>query len=150
TYAACATAPAEVRAAVAMAVPHPLAFLRALVTTAQLARSWYMLAFQLPGAERVAAARDLALIDLLWRRWSPGFTLPADQRAALHACLAASWAAPIEYYRDAARRARAGLRGPLTERIRVPLLQLQGARDGCVAPSACRGQERFFDGEMRA
>jgi pimeloyl-ACP methyl ester carboxylesterase len=150
TYAACALAPARIRAAVAIAIPHPMAFLRALVTTTQLVRSWYILALQLPGAERAVSARDLAFVDWLWRRWSPGLVLAPDDRAALHATLAASMPAPVDYYRAMIRGARHGVRGPLTEKIRVPLLQLQGERDGCVSPSACRGQARFFAGDFRA
>jgi pimeloyl-ACP methyl ester carboxylesterase len=149
TYAACAIAPARVRAAVTIAVPHPMAFLRSFVRTAQLARSWYMFAFQIPGVERLIAARDMKAIDLLWSRWSPGASLPAAARAALRADLAAHWPAPIDYYRDTARKARGGIRGPLTEAIEVPVLQLQGADDGCIAPSACRGQARWFRGDFR-
>ncbi len=107
TYAACAIAPARFARAVAMAVPHPRAFVASLARTAQLARSWYMLAFQLPGAPAVARARDLALIDWLWRAWSPGFALPDEARAALHQCLAASLPAPIGYYRALLSLARA-------------------------------------------
>jgi pimeloyl-ACP methyl ester carboxylesterase len=150
TYAACAIAPAEIRAAVAIAIPHPMAFMRALVTSAQLVRSWYILALQLPGAERAVAARDLAFVDWLWRRWSPGLALAPAERAALHATLAASMPAPVDYYRAMVRGARNRITGPLTQKIRVPLLQLQGERDGCVAPSACRGQARFFAGDFRA
>jgi pimeloyl-ACP methyl ester carboxylesterase len=146
TYVACDQAPDRVHAAVTMAVPHPRAFLRSFVRTAQLARSWYMLAFQLPGALRWTAARDLALVDLLWRRWSPDFTLDADARDELRACLRASWPAPVAYYRDAARAARSN---PMIGAIRVPTLQLQGARDGCIAPSACTGQARGFSGPFR-
>ncbi len=141
TYAVCALAPERVRAAVAMAVPHPRAFLRSFTRTAQLTRSWYMLFFQLPGAIAVARARDLALIDRLWRRWSPGYQLPAPARRDLHACLAASLPAPILYYRAQARWTPALLRPLIT-----PLLQLQGADDGCIAPSAARGQARHFRG----
>jgi hypothetical protein len=51
--------------------------------------------FQLPGSGWVVSARDLALIDLLWRRWSPGLSLDPARRAELHACLKASMPAPI-------------------------------------------------------
>jgi pimeloyl-ACP methyl ester carboxylesterase len=146
TYVACDQAPERIAAAVTMAVPHPRAFLRSFVRTAQLARSWYMLAFQLPGALRWTAARDLALVDLLWRRWSPGFALDRDAREELHACLRASWPAPVLYYRHAARAARSS---PMIGAIHVPTLQLQGARDGCIAPSACAGQARGFAGAFR-
>ncbi|HET7506283.1 MAG TPA: alpha/beta hydrolase [Kofleriaceae bacterium] len=135
TYALCATRPELVRRAVALSVPHPQTFLSVLRTTpAQLVRSWYMVLFQLPGAGAVVSARDFTLIDRLWRAWSPGFTLPDADRQALHACLAASMPAPIEYYRamvrplrQFARRTRA-----LGAVIRTPLLQLHGARDGCI------------------
>jgi pimeloyl-ACP methyl ester carboxylesterase len=150
-YALCARAPARLTAAVTMAVPHPRAFLASLGRSAQLARSWYMLAFQLPGAARLARARDLALLELLWRRWSPGFRLDAARRRALHDCLAASLPAPIEYYRAMLRPAGAVIRrirngDPLLAPLATPLLQLQGADDGCVAPAACRGQARWFRG----
>jgi len=153
TYAACTVAPGRFRAAVAMAVPHPLALARSLATTGQLARSWYMLAFQLPGAVRAVAARDLAFVDWLWRRWSPGFELPRPARAELHACLAASLPAPIAYYRALPRRAGLGVflePGGRVRRTTTPMLQIQGARDGCIAPSACRGQARFFAGPFEA
>lgn len=140
TYAACGLAPARVRAAVTLAVPHPIAFTRSLFRSAQLARSWYMLLFQVPGAPAIARARDLALIDLLWRRWSPGLRLDDDARRALHDCLAASWPAPIAYYRALVRRP------PRWRRIDTPTLNLHGADDGCIGLAACRDQERWFRG----
>lgn len=136
TYALCAAAPDRVRRAVTLAIPHPLTFLRALRTTRQARRSWYMALFQLPGAGVIARARELALIDRLWRAWSPGFALDAGRRADLHACLAASLPAPLGYYRAIVRpvaAARERIRrsaAPLT----VPILQLHGADDGCVLP----------------
>lgn len=145
TYAICAIAPDRVRAAVTMAVPHPRAMLGSLLRTAQLARSWYMLLFQLPGAFAAVKAADFALVDLLWRRWSPGYRLDDDQRRALHDCLRASMPAPIEYYRAMAQT-RPSRSSPLLQPIATPLLHLQGADDGCVAPSAGRGQQRFFHG----
>ena len=84
TYAVCARAPQKVVRAVTLAIPHPLTFIRRLRTPAQLRASWYMALFQLPGAERIAAAQDFRLIDRLWRRWSPDFQLSAGaaRRAA--------------------------------------------------------------------
>lgn len=150
TYVACARAPARIRAAVTMAVPHPAVFVRALATPAQLARSWYMLAFQLPGSERVAAARDFALIDRLWRTWSPGYHLPDDLRAELHATLRASWPAPLLYYRALTRPlAEAAARLRRRDRIAVPTLYLHGADDGCIGPAVGLGAERYFTGGYR-
>jgi pimeloyl-ACP methyl ester carboxylesterase len=155
TYTACALAPGRFGASVALAVPHPLAFLRATTRTAQVLRSWYMFFFQLPGAERLAAARDFSLIDRLWRTWSPGYVLPAALRDEVVACLRASWPAPLLYYRamfrpfgEAMRRLRPTT--GIARRLTVPMLYLHGADDGCIAPSAGRGSERFFAGEYRA
>jgi pimeloyl-ACP methyl ester carboxylesterase len=136
TYRVCLLAPTAVRRAVTLAIPHPLTFMRAIRRPAQLRQSWYMLLFQLPGAERIVRARDLALIDRLWRAWSPRLSLDEAQRAELHACLAASLPAPLEYYRALVRplagfRARVAALEPV---ITTPLLQLHGAEDGCVLP----------------
>jgi pimeloyl-ACP methyl ester carboxylesterase len=142
TYAVCARSPARVRRAVTLAVPHPRTFSRSLRTAGQLRRSWYMLLFQLPGSTTLVRARDLALIDRLWRAWSPGFTLDPASRAELHACLARSLPAPLAYYRAAARAARSAARGPATK-IAAPLLQLHGADDGCIVPPT-GDDERYF------
>lgn len=144
-YRVCAVAPARIRRAVTLALPHPLTLLRALRRPAQLRRSWYMLLFQAPGAARIARARQLALIDRLWRAWSPRFTLDDARRAELHACLAASLPAPLGYYR-AMVRPLAGLRARLAEASRpiaTPLLQLHGEEDGCVLPPRGR-DDRYF------
>jgi pimeloyl-ACP methyl ester carboxylesterase len=149
-YALCALAPDRVDRAVTLALPHPLAFLRRLATVAQARRSWYMALFQLPGSGVLAGARDLALIDRLWRAWSPGFVLDDDRRVALHACLADSLPAPLHYYRAIARPL-AGFRARvrrLAPPIAVPLLQLHGADDGCVLPPA-RPDARWFAAAYR-
>lgn len=146
-YRVCATAPARVRRAVTLALPHPLTLLRALGGPAQLRRSWYMLLFQLPGAERIARARGLALIDRLWRAWSPRFELDGGSRAELHACLEASLPAPLEYYR-AMVRPLAGLRARIARwpsPIETSLLQLHGADDGCVLPPGDRDSRHFVE-----
>ncbi len=145
TYAVCAKAGSMLRRAVTLAIPHPATFVRSLASSQQWRKSWYMALFQLPGAGYLARARDLALIDRLWRDWSPGFTLDADRRDELHACLAASLPAPLEYYRAILR--------PLTTladrvrksevRIATPLLQLHGADDGCMAPPT-EADRRWF------
>ena len=145
TYQLCAVSGDRVARAVTLALPHPLTFLRQLRTAAQARRSWYMALFQLPGSGRVARARDLALIDRLWRAWSPNFTLDADRRDALHACIADSLPSPLEYYRAIARplgdfRARMRRAG---RPIATPLLQLHGADDGCVLPPTIDDARRF-------
>jgi pimeloyl-ACP methyl ester carboxylesterase len=147
TYRVCATEPARVRRAATLAVPHPLTLLRRVPHPAQLRRSWYMLLFQLPGAELVARARSLALVDRLWRAWSPRLALAPEQRAALHACLAASLPAPLGYYRALVRPLStlgARIRG-WPSPIETPLLQLHGADDGCVLPPTTADAAHFRD-----
>ncbi len=153
TYAACARAPARVAAAVTLAVPHPLAFVRALASR-QLARSWYMLFFQLPGALHVARAGDFALIDRLWRQWSPGHDLSPALRRAVHDALAASWPAPALYYRALLRPlgpalARLGPHHPLARPLTVPTLYLHGADDGCIGADVARGAASHFASPYR-
>jgi pimeloyl-ACP methyl ester carboxylesterase len=86
-------------------------------------------------------------IDLLWRAWSPRFRLDDERRAELHACLRASWPAPLGYYRALVgplarvRRPLAGAARPLEP----PLLQLHGAEDGCVLPPRDRDDRYFRD-----
>ncbi|HEX3763241.1 MAG TPA: alpha/beta hydrolase [Kofleriaceae bacterium] len=145
-YALCATRPELVRRAVTAAVPHPLAMLELLRVPGQLARSWYMALFQLPGAGWIAAARDLALIDRLWRAWSPGFRLPDADRAELHTCLARSLPAPIDYYRAVVRPLRtfAARQRALAVPIATPLLQLHGQQDGCIPPVPEALDRRWF------
>jgi len=130
TYALCQELP--IARAVTLAVPPPRVFLRQLRTPRQMLHSWYMAFFQLPIADRVVGER---FIDMLWRRWSPGFQLDDTRRAELHACLRASLPAPLEYYRAFARTA---LRGELRDTLRKPshaeILALHGANDGCILP----------------
>lgn len=147
TYALCARSPSRVRRAVTLAIPHPATFLRQLPYSRQWRKSWYMALFQLPGAGFLAARDDLALVDRLWRAWSPGFTLDDDRRISLHACLADSMPAPLAYYRamlrpfttlvDRLRQAEA--------RITTPLLQLHGADDGCIVPPTAADHRWFSE-----
>ncbi len=53
---AAAQAPERIRSLTAVSVPHPSAFLRAVATSSQVLRSWYIAAFQLPGLPELAAA----------------------------------------------------------------------------------------------
>lgn len=145
TYAICVLAPERVRRAVTLAMPHPLTFLGSLGSIAQMRKSWYVALFQLPGAPRISAANDFALIDRLWSTWSPGLTLDDARRRELHACLAASMPAPIQYYRALMRQL---IGTPVQRRlaaqpITTPVLQLHGAEDGCVAPPSGDDADRF-------
>ncbi|MCB9549294.1 MAG: alpha/beta hydrolase [Myxococcales bacterium] len=134
-YAAAVFAPTRVRRLVALSVPPPAVLLPALRHhPRQLARSSYMLAFQLPGAEAAVRARDFAAIDALWRRWSPGFEPPPGRVAAVKRSLAGpgALATALGYYRGLLRS-----KDMLTlaqSPLPCPTLVLGGSRDGCMGP----------------
>jgi pimeloyl-ACP methyl ester carboxylesterase len=136
------TAPERIERAVTLAFPHPLTFL-SRPRLAQLRRSWYMGLFQLPGSGWIVGARDLALIDRLWRQWSPGFSLDPALKAQLHEHLKASMPSPLEYYRGMLRPGMLAAARRLTQPIKVPLLQLHGADDGCILPQRADDRHRF-------
>lgn len=152
---ACALAPTRFACAVTLSVPHPIAFLSYLALhPAQLLRSWYMFCFQLPCLpEWLLSRSDFALVDRLWRAWSPGFSPPPRVLSEAKRCLANNAAAPVEYYRAMTRplgAAIARVRATAREPIVTPTLHLHGADDGCIAPAASIGQERFFAGPFRS
>lgn len=153
-YVAAARFPERLAAVVTMAVPHPDGFFSGIRRhPTQLLRSWYMFFFQLPFlAEIGVELNDFALIDRLWRDWSPSLTLEPAAMRALKRCLAESMPAPIEYYRAALRPSPHDLKhvgGAARKRIHVPLLSLAGEEDGCIAPELGEDDARFFDGPYR-
>jgi pimeloyl-ACP methyl ester carboxylesterase len=125
---------------VTMAVPHQGVLLaKFLATPEQLKRSWYMFFFQTPFAEMVVPADDFALIDMLWRDWSPGHEPDPAFMRALKETLGApgSTEAAIAYYRamlggvpgdPALDDVQSAGMGPLA----APTLYLHGADDGCM------------------
>lgn len=143
TYLLCALAPQKIRRAVTLAMPHPRTFVRQLATPAQLRASWYMALFQLPGSGHIVKRDDFALIDRLWRAWSPKYRLPEAERIALHAMLGQSMPAPLEYYREARRHARRLLSTVGEVMVTSPLLALHGSDDGCVLPPTIDDRRRF-------
>jgi pimeloyl-ACP methyl ester carboxylesterase len=156
-YGATALSPGRFRAAVTLAVPHPLTFVRALVRSREQRRkSWYMAFFQLPVISDRRVRKDyFAFIDRLYRDWSPGFTPDAGYMDELKRCLSRSMPGPLEYYRATFRLTPARLWATRSDfqaltRIAVPTLYLHGADDGCIGPEVAAGQERFFKKEFRA
>jgi pimeloyl-ACP methyl ester carboxylesterase len=149
-YTAVAHAPGRFTKLVTLAAPHFSAFGSHLFTPAQLKRSWYVFFFQSPLAEIAVPKDDYAVIDTLWRDWSPGYTPDPGFLRALKdtfsepGCLEAA----IGYY-----RATFGTTPPdpaLTEiqakgvgEIPAPTLYLHGVDDGCL------GIEGVVDDELR-
>lgn len=140
-----AARPDRVSKLVVLNCPHPVAMNAALEGSwAQLARSWYVFAFQIPGLpERVAAWSDFRLVARLMRRTSrPGTFSDRDLRLYRRA-----WARPgaltamVNWYRAAARF---GPRVP-SPRVRVPTLLLWGQRDRFLGPDLADASANLCD-----
>lgn len=99
--------------------------------------------FQLPGSGWIVSARDLALIDHLWRQWSPSLSLDPALQAELHETLRASMPAPLRYYRGLLRPGMLRAMRRLAQPITTPLLQLHGYDDGCILPQQVNDSHRF-------
>jgi pimeloyl-ACP methyl ester carboxylesterase len=157
-YVAANLAPARVRRIVTMSVPPPRIFIPSFLRhPAQIRRSWYMGAFQLPGAAARLAADDFALVERLWREWSPGWDFPAERLAGVKATLGDEDGAShaIGYYRSVPRSLL--VPGPSVletyrvafSRISVPALVFSGDRDGCIGSEVYSGIEDAFTSPVR-
>lgn len=140
-YTAAGYAPERFERIVTMAVPHAAALMaRFFSTPAQLKRSWYIFLFQSPLADMIVPADDFALIDMLWRDWSPGYEPAPDFMRALKDTLGApgSAGAAIAYYRAMLGTippdpALDDVQAKGLEAIDVPTLYLHGSDDGCMS-----------------
>jgi pimeloyl-ACP methyl ester carboxylesterase len=90
-WALAAERPEAVRSLTAVSVPHPAAFTRALVTSSQAVRSWYMLFFQLPWLpERILRSQFERIMRMSGqsaeaaRRDAAGFDEPGALTGALN------------------------------------------------------------------
>jgi pimeloyl-ACP methyl ester carboxylesterase len=148
-YLVAAIWPERLASLTTLAIAHPIRLGQEIVSRrpSQLAKSWYMLFFQLPLADAWVARQNFAFIDKLWRDWSPGWELPESELAAVKDTMARPGAlhAALGYYRALrdvrsrdARKARARLMRP----IQVRTLALTGERDGCM-------DTRLHDGALR-
>ena len=125
-YVAGLTAPARWRRLVTLAIP-PLAMDERLFDDpGQRERFAYLSILESPDAPRLVAADEFALVDRLWRDWSPGFDRRRDAEHAKR-CLRppGHLAAAIAYY-------RAPDPGPLRLTPPQPTLYLHGEDDGCI------------------
>lgn len=104
----------------------------------QIWLSRYILGFQLPKvAEWRFRRRNFALVDKLWRRWSPGLTLPQEHLSHVKATLTKSMPAPVAMYRS-------GDFSIADQPIEVPTMLIVGEDDGCGDPRVSEGSQRLF------
>jgi hypothetical protein len=108
-----------------------------------------MLFFQHALADEALARDDFAMIDHLFRDWSPGWTPPPETLAAVKETFRqpGTVAAALGYYRHTMRPVfddPAQLDGMLAAMgvpLQVPALYLHGADDGCIGAELAH-QER--------
>jgi pimeloyl-ACP methyl ester carboxylesterase len=139
-YTAVAHTPSRFIRLANMAVPHAGALGQHIFDPAQLKRSWYMYFFQLPVSEAAVPMNDYAVIDQLWRDWSPGYKPDPEFMADLKKTLSApgSLTAALDYYRFVlgtreADPALADVQAAYVQPTPVPALYLHGADDGVMA-----------------
>jgi pimeloyl-ACP methyl ester carboxylesterase len=112
-------------------------------------RSWYIFMFQMPTAEAAVSGGDYAFLNRLWADWSPGWTLPAEEMAALKETFRKPGvlSAALGYYRatfnpglQVAELAELQSK-MMTAPIPVPALVFHGRRDGCIGVETLDGME---------
>jgi pimeloyl-ACP methyl ester carboxylesterase len=163
-YTAASIAPERFSHVAAMAVPPDFPS-RALARPRQWLRSWYMAFIQLPDLpERALRAGEFALIDLLWRLWSPGWDYPDERIEAVTETFRTPGTveAALAYYRQFARGLMAnppfggggggdgsGENGGGSGGIETSALVVAGERDGCIGSELFAGADAAFAGACR-
>jgi pimeloyl-ACP methyl ester carboxylesterase len=152
-YAAAALAPEAFAHLTTVAVPHPLAVGASFLRPAQLRRSWYIAFFQIRGSAEWVLRRDnFALIDRLWRDWSPHLAVELEELTQAKAALARlpNTRAALAYYRAVPRAAFSPSTARLLRgRTRVPSLYVHGNDDGCFGVELVNDVERAYAAPVR-
>ena len=146
--AAITTGPDRVGTCALLAVP-PDFWARVDEYATQALRSWYMTEFQLPGhGEEVLRRDDFALLERLWRLWSPNWDYDEADLQAVKETFATgdTVEAALQYYRDMfdmmlpRRQSQLAVSG-----IDVPTLLVAGGSDGCIGADLFEGATDCFD-----
>lgn len=151
-YSAASIDPSRVRKLVGLAVPYGPQLMTAFVTNGdQQRRSWYMFFFQTYLAETAVKLNDFALIDRLWREWSPSYVLPPADRAALNEMFSQPGvlSQTLGYYRQlfappSSDPVVQALEKRANSAIHAPSLYLHGVEDGCMSVDLSDGMEAVF------
>lgn len=154
-YACAALAPERVDKLVILGLP-PLPILaRNLARNPRhILRLRHLFYLQAPVLAEAWLRRDnLSGIERLWRRWSPGWTIPAEHIAAVKDTFRTpgTLTAALAYYRQSLLTALFRPRDAVSSlqllftRISVPTLLIAGARDGGIAPEMFSGAAQHFD-----
>jgi len=138
-YGAAALGPERVQQLITVAIPHP-ATIKPNPATAWRAR--HFIAYKLPGAAARFAADDFAALPAIYKRWSPTWSPPPEEFAAVRACFAnrASLDAAFGYYRALSFVPPAYLRKPIT----VPTVAIAGLDDPLLPIAHYDKGARYF------
>lgn len=146
-YAATALAQHRFSHVVTIAVPHMRSVAPRLLLPDQVRRSWYIWMFQLRTiAEMRLAENDLALVDRLWRDWSPSYIAAKEDLERIKRGIATRMPEVIGYYRAFFSKASflGAPRRLLFAKTSVPALYIHGEEDGCVGVDSTRGMQKHF------
>ena len=139
--------PDVVEKLIVLNAPHPAAFLRELRTPAQLARSWYALAFQVPMLpELLIALGDYRMLRTVFRR-DPvrpnAFTEDDIQRYRDAFAIPGARTATINYYRAAMRRNPRRITLEAVRAVIAPTLLIWGMGDRYLGPALTERLEQW-------
>jgi pimeloyl-ACP methyl ester carboxylesterase len=127
--------PDRVSRLVVLNAPHPGTFRREVLRPRQFLRSWYALAFQVPGAARLLETSGRAWLDRVFD--SPAYDATDVDRYAEMLAEPGALAAGLNYYRALRYDAVALAHDP--GRISVPARVVWGTADRALSPSLLDG-----------
>ena len=151
-------APHRLQKLITIAVPYGPQVMQAVIENYdQLRRSWHMFFFQSPLAEMAVSHNDFEFLERLWHDWSPAWTIPVDEIAALKATFRqpGELEAALGYYRQtfhptSAQTELVDLQAKImTAPIEVSTLGVYGERDGCIGVELLEGMEALFPQGLR-
>ncbi|MDY7082653.1 MAG: alpha/beta hydrolase, partial [Halobacteria archaeon] len=144
----CTLDPSAVGECVAIAVPPD--FMESFENyPTQALRSWYMTMFQIPGfAEETLRRDDFALIERLWRAWSPDWDYSDERIEEVKETFRTGETveASLQYYRAFFDDFLSQPAGSMEIRgIEVPTLLMAGKNDGCITSAMYEGSGKCYD-----
>lgn len=142
-YLATAMNPARVDKLLTVGIPHP-AVLRPSLGLLWSAR--HFIGLRLPGALWRMRRNDFAMVDALYRRWSPTWEFAPEETAAVKECYRnpESLDAALGYYRGA-KPGR--VPAPMREKIAVDTMVVAGLDDPALEVGIYEEARRRFTGE---
>lgn len=129
-----------------ISVPHPAAFLRAIVTSRQVLSSWYMYAFQLPVLpERMMIGDGSQWQKLSKRLQDSGLTRERADRDAKRMAEDGTLTAAVNWY----RAMMLNKPGEITKKTTVPTMFLWGDQDQFCKPAGALACGKYVDAPYR-